>query len=110
LLYHFSIEKADDELFFGMLLSTINIFAEQISNGGLSSFDLANKRYSFLEKNDIIFLGCSNTIMKEKVAKKELEEIIKIFFKLYPENICSIWNGNIKMFSIFKKEIEKMKK
>ena len=93
-----------------MLLSAISMFAEQIADGGLSSFDLENKRYSFLEKHDIIFLGCSASSLKEKAAKKELEEIIKLFYRLYSEDIVETWNGSTKTFANFSSEIDKKRK
>ncbi|MFX1592612.1 MAG: hypothetical protein ACFFCL_07960 [Promethearchaeota archaeon] len=110
LIYHYLAKTTYDKQFFGMILSAINSFAEQISNGGLSSFELANKRFSFIEKNEIIFLGCSVLSLKEKAAKKELHEIIKLFFKLYPKDVMNNWDGEIGMFSTFKSEIEKKKK
>ena len=108
LIYQSSKEKSYDEQFFGMLLSALNMFAEQISNGGLSSFDLANKRFSFIEKNQIIFLGSSASNLKEKTAKKELEAVIKLFFKLYPEDLMNNWTGNVHIFSKLKSEMEKI--
>jgi len=93
-----------------MLLSAISAFADQISDGGLSKFDLADKRFLFIEKNDIIFLGCSRSNLKEKMAKKDLENIMKVFFKMYPHDIINTWKGSFEIFSTFKTEMDKMKK
>ena len=95
----------DDQLF-GGLLAAINSFVEELIKGGLSSFQLRDKRFSFLIKNDIIFIADSSKKVKEKRVQGELELISKRFFELYSEDILSVWDNDTSRFVNFGKEIE----
>ncbi|MBY9007828.1 MAG: hypothetical protein KGD63_13885 [Candidatus Lokiarchaeota archaeon] len=98
--------KIETQLF-GALLSAINTFAEEVSEGSLSHFQLSNKQFVLLKKNDILFIGNShNKVKKEKIID-ELEVISEKFFEDYFHIIVNQkWNGNIALFSDFKKKIE----
>jgi len=100
-------ESVVNEQFFGMLLSVINTFAEQLATGGLSSFELGAKRFCMAKKNNFIFIGSALLKTKDKNAKKELQEIIKVFFKTFPEDIADKWGGNLSLFSDFENVIDK---
>ena len=100
-------ESVANEQFFGMILSVINTFAEQLATGGLSSFELGPKRFYMAQKNNFIFIGSALLKNKDKNAKKELQEIIKLFFKTFPEDIADKWGGNLSLFSDFENIIDK---
>ena len=42
--------KVDDQLF-GGLMSALNTFAESLSDGGLSNFELSDKRFALMKMN-----------------------------------------------------------
>ena len=97
-------EKIDDQLF-GALMTALNSFAEELSKGGLSNFELSNKRFTILKKNNLIFIATSNTNLKSKKIARELEEIaIKFYTQFFL--ILDDWDGEITHFLNFGKEIE----
>jgi len=98
-------EKGEDQ-FFGMGMSSLNSFATSFSEKGLSSFELEDSRFTFLKKNDFIFIGSSPLKVKIKKVNNELESISERFFKLCPENFSDNWNGDISVFSDFGNDIK----
>jgi hypothetical protein len=95
----------DDQLF-GGLIAAINSFVEELIEDGLSSFELQEKRYSFLKMNNAIFIADSSKKIKEKKVQEELALIAKKFFELYSEDIIAVWDNDTSKFSNFGKEIE----
>ena len=105
-LFHRTYDQNLDEQLFGSLLSALNSFAEEISKGGLSNFELQNKRFTLLKKNNIIFIANSSKKFREKKVMEELKEIVGKFFKLYPPQIIDNWDNDIGFFKNFETEIE----
>lgn len=105
-LFHRTYDQDLDEQLFGSLLSALNSFAEEISKGGLSNFELQNKRFTLLKKNNIIFIANSSKKFREKKVMEELKEIVGKFFKLYPPQIIDNWDNDIGFFKNFETEIE----
>ena len=105
-LFHRTYDQDLDEQLFGSLLSALNSFAEEISKGGLSNFELQNKRFTLLKKNKIIFIANSSKKFREKKVMEELKEIVGKFFKLYPPQIIDNWDNDIGFFKNFETEIE----
>ncbi|MFX1410411.1 MAG: hypothetical protein ACFFA6_08660, partial [Promethearchaeota archaeon] len=79
---------------------------EELSKGGLSNFELANKRFSLLKKKNYLFIANASRKHNSKKIKQELEIIMQKFFELYPEHILNNWNGDTTLFNNFDKEIE----
>ncbi len=98
-------EKVDAQLF-GGLMSALNSFAEQLSKGGLSNFELRKKRFSVINENHFLFIASSSKDVNLKKVDQELRIIAKKFFDLYPKEVLSKSNGEISKFRDFKKEIE----
>ncbi|MBD3341603.1 MAG: hypothetical protein GF353_21035 [Candidatus Lokiarchaeota archaeon] len=101
-VYH---ERVDPNLF-GALMSALNAYASELADGGLSSFELHNQRYTFMKKDDFIFIANSSRKVKEKRILSELEEISKKFFDSYPNDFFEKWNGEVSVFSNFEHQIE----
>ena len=57
----------DQQLFAGVL-SALNSFSEQISEGGLSSFQVSEIRFSMIKRKGLIFVANSNPRAKKKKA------------------------------------------
>ena len=56
---------------FGALLSAINTFAEEVSEGGLSHFELSNKQFVLLKKHTILFIANSpKKVKRDKISNK----------------------------------------
>lgn len=98
-------EKVDDQLF-GGLMAALNSFAEELVKTGLSNFELQNKRYTIIKKNNILFIANSSKNVKEKKVAEELNTIIARFFELYPLEILKNWDHDVSIFSDFEKEIK----
>ena len=102
-------EKGEEQLF-GMGMSSLNTFASNFSEDGLSNVELEDHRFTFLKKNEFIFIGSSPLKVKIKKVYSELESISKRFFKSCPEDFLDNWNGDTSVFSDFGNEIkEKIK-
>lgn len=93
------------EQLFGMLMSAIQSFAEEISTGGLSNFEMSKKRFSILKRNHFLFIGSSAPGKKEKKVLGELENISAKFFQLYGKDLLNGWDGSIDIFETFYDEI-----
>lgn len=98
-------EKINAQLF-GGLMTALNSFAEQLSKGGLSNFELSKKRFSVIKENHFLFIASSSKGINLKKVDQELRTIAKKFFDLYPEEVLSNYNGEISKFLDFEKEIE----
>jgi len=98
-------ERLDAQLF-GGLMTTLNLFAEELSSGGLSNFELSNKRFSIIKKNRFLFIANSNKDKKVKKVHQEIESIVKKFFNKYSREDLDDVSGNINVFSSFEVEIE----
>ena len=96
-----------DEQLFAMLMSALNSFAQELSKEGLSNFEMSNKRFSIIKRNNFLFIASSDSKRtKEKKVFTELELIAKKFFQLYPQEVLDNWDSDIELFSDFGKEIE----
>ncbi|MBA7585266.1 hypothetical protein ES708_27240 [subsurface metagenome] len=95
----------DDQLF-GGLMAALNSFAEELVNKGLSNFELQDKRYTLLKKNEILFIANSAKKVKEKKVMQEMLFIASKFFDLYSEDILLNWDHDVSVFMNFEKEIE----
>ena len=92
---------------FGALMSALNSFAERLAEGGLSNFELSDKRFIIMKKNDFLYVANSSTKVKPKRVIEQLEMVSKKFFELYPvEWFKNEWNNEISIFKDFDKEIQ----
>ena len=92
---------------FGALMSALNSFAERLAEGGLSNFELSDKRFIIMKKNDFLYVANSSTKVKPKRVIEQLELVAKKFFKLYPvEWFKDEWDNEVSIFKDFEKEIQ----
>ena len=90
---------------FGAMMSALNMFAEQLTEGGLSNFELNNRRFTLIKKKQLIFVANSSKKINQKKIDKELGRVSKKFFKLYSDQLLN-FKGKIGIFSNFKESIE----
>ena len=90
---------------FGALMSALNSFAEQLAEGGLSNFELSEKRFIIMKKNEFLFVASTTKKIKEKTVIDQLDNIAIHFFEKYSD-ILKNWDQDISVFSDFKQEIE----
>ncbi|MFX1275242.1 MAG: hypothetical protein ACFFBP_11290 [Promethearchaeota archaeon] len=98
-------EKLDQQLF-AMLMSAINSFADEVYIGGISSFELSDKKFSIIKHNDFLFVANSDPKVKCKKVVNELEAISEKFFKAYPHNVLENWDGDVSIFDNFEDHIQ----
>ncbi|MFX1256399.1 MAG: hypothetical protein ACFFAN_00925 [Promethearchaeota archaeon] len=91
---------------FGALMSALNSFAEKLTEGGLSNFELSDKRFIIMKKNEILYVANSSKKIKEKKVIEELEKVSEKFFELYPaEWLKTEWDNDLSVFSNFEDKI-----
>ncbi len=105
-LFHRVFDEHLDAQLFGGLMTALNSFAEKLSKGGLTNFELNSKRFSVIKRRELLFIVNSSKMIKTKKVLQELETIVSRFFKAYPEDILHKFDGNVKQFNGFEKEIE----
>jgi hypothetical protein len=96
-----------EEQLFGMLISALSSFAEELADGKLNNLEFCNLRFDIVRKENFLFLGSSSRKIKHKKALKTLENISELFFKYYPKNTLKEWNGTINIFDELDKYIKK---
>ncbi len=84
----------------------LNSFAENLSEGGLSNFELSDRRFAIMKTNELIFVANSSLSVKDKKLREEIKKIAEKFFTKYPDIINENWDHDISRFYNFKKEIE----
>ncbi len=108
LFNHIYNQKVEAQLF-GALLSAINTFAEEVSDGGLSNFELSARQFILFKKNDVLFIGSANKKIKKEIISKQLESISDRFFEKYPALInIKDWDNDITIFESFEEEIKEI--
>ncbi|MHA2035067.1 MAG: hypothetical protein ACW98X_01455 [Promethearchaeota archaeon] len=91
---------------FGALMSALNTFAEKLTEGGISNFELSNIRFSIVKRKDFLFVANSSSKIKVKKVQKELDAISEKFFELYPEEMLKKWDSDIGLFDTFVNSIK----
>ncbi len=86
---------------FGAMMSALNMFAEQLTEGGLSNFELNNKRFTIIRKGELLFIANSSNKINHKKVDKQLGKVSKKFLKLYSDKLKS-FKGEIGAFREFK--------
>ncbi len=97
-------EKLNAQLF-GGFMSALNMFASQLDADGLSSFDIGNKKFILLKKNDIFFVANFDTKASSSKAKKALAEVADEFLKTYQVELLG-WMGDTNVFAKFENKIK----
>ncbi len=92
---------------FGAVMSAINKFAEQITESGITNFELIKKQFVIIKKKDLLFIGNAGNKVKQKKVKNELNRISEKFFELYSDQLHRIKKfGDISLLSDFEDHIE----
>ncbi len=91
---------------FGALMSALNSFAEKLAEGGLSNFELSDKRFLIMKTKNYIFVASSTKKAKEKKVTVELEKVVSRFQSKYPDEWFEKWDNDVSVFEGFENEIE----
>lgn len=104
-IFHRVFDEVVSPQLFGAMMSALNMFAEQLTEGGLSNFALNNKKFTIIRKSELLFIANSSKKINQKKVNKELGKVSKKFVKLYSNKIGK-FKGEIGAFSEFQEEIE----
>ncbi len=104
-IFHRDFDKIVSPQLVGAMMSALNMFAEQLAEGGLSNFELQNSRFTIIKKGKLIFIANSSKKYNQKKVNKELRKISDKFMSLYSKEIEN-FKGQIGAFSKFKDKIE----
>ncbi len=104
-VFHRTFKESISPQLFGAMMSALNTFAEQLSDGGLSNFQLNNKRFTIIKKSNLLFVANSSIQFNQKKVNRVLEKISKKFIKLYYNDLEN-YQGRIGVYSGFKEKIE----
>jgi len=96
--------KVNEQLF-GAVMSAINKFAEKVADGGISSFELSDIKFSIIKKNEILFVANADLEEKDKRINQELSKISDKFFEIYSDQLNN-FAGDVSIFSDFEQHIE----
>ena len=99
-----SEQKVNPQLF-GALMSALNKFAEKLTDGGISNFEMSDLRFVIIKRRNFLFIGSSLYKTKEKKVIDDLMLISDKFFHLYTEALTN-WDNNVQIFSDFGDHIE----
>jgi len=91
---------------FGALMSALNMFAEKLAEGGLSNFELSDKRFILKKTKNYIFVASSSKKAKEKKVTTELEKVVSRFQTKYSDEWFEKWDNDVSVFEGFGIEIE----
>lgn len=106
-LFNHSFNPEIETQLFGALLSALNSFAEELSEGGLQNFELSNKQYIIMKKNKLLFIANSPKKVKKNKIVNELEIISNNFFENYGKVFeKDDWDGDIEIFTDFEEDIK----
>jgi hypothetical protein len=97
--------KISDQLF-GGLMTALNTFAESLSEGGLSQFEVKEVKYIIMKQSGLTFIVNSPKKTKEKKVNEELRNIASRFFSVYPKEMLNNWDNDINVFADFEKHIK----
>lgn len=91
---------------FGGLMSALNTFAEKLTEGGISNFEMSDLRFVIVKRRSFLFIGSSLNKTKEKKVIDELKRISDVFFEVYNEILIN-WDNDVNYFSDFGDQIDK---
>ncbi len=104
-VFHRPFKESVSPQLFGAMMSALNTFSEQLAEGGLSNFELNNKRFTLIKRSNLIFVANSSKQFNQKKVNRELEKISKKFLKLYSKELEN-YTGRTGAYSQFKEKIE----
>ena len=92
---------------FGALMSALNSFAEKLSDGGLSNFELSNKRFVIMKRSGFLYVANASKKVKEKKVIEQMEKVSEKFFQKYPVDwFKTEWDNDINIFTDFENDIK----
>ena len=104
-VFHRVFNESVSPQLFGAMMSALNTFSEQLTEGGLSNFVINEQRFTIIKKSNLLFVANSTKLVNQKKVNRELEKISKKFLKLYAKEVES-YQGRIGAYSEFIDKIQ----
>lgn len=104
-VFHRVFNESVSPQLFGAMMSALNTFSEQLTEGGLSNFVINEQRFTIIKKSNLLFVANSTKLVNQKKVNRELEKISKKFLKLYAKDVES-YQGRIGAYSEFIDKIQ----
>lgn len=104
-VFHRVFNESVSPQLFGAMMSALNTFSEQLTEGGLSNFVINEQRFTIIKKSNLLFVANSTKLVNQKKVNRELEKISKKFLKLYAKDVES-YRGRIGAYSDFIDKIQ----
>ena len=98
-------DQTNNPQLFGGLMSALNTFAEKLTEGGISNFEMSDLRFVIVKRRSFLFIGSSLNKTKEKKVIDELKLISDMFFEVYSEKLVN-WDNDVNYFSDFGDHID----
>jgi hypothetical protein len=94
-LFHRTFDKGVKPELFGMLMSALNSFANELSKTGLTNFELDKKRFTIKKVEDYLFIANSSRKHKMKKVNREMESLATKFFEIYDSELLKNFDGDM---------------
>ena len=106
-LFNRVFDKSMKTQLFGALMSALNSFAEKLAEGGLTNFELSDKKFVIMKKSDLLYVANASKAVKQKKVEDQLNIVSEKFVSLYPpEWIKKEWDNDVSIFEVFINQIE----
>ena len=99
-LYSKASDQKVNPRLFGALMRALNQFAEKLTDGGITNFEMSDLRFVITKRRKFLFIASSSIKTKEKKVSDNLVQISDQFFKVYAEALIN-WDNNVEIFSDF---------
>ena len=91
---------------FGALMSALNTYAEELTDGGISNFEMKKIRFVIIKLKHFLFVANASSKIKTKKILDELSVISEKFFNTYSEEVLENWDNDVSIFEDFDSRIE----
>jgi hypothetical protein len=98
-------EAQMEQQLFGALMSALNSFAEQLADGGLSNFELSDKKFVLKKTESCIFVASAAKKVKDKKLIEHLEKVVRKFTEKFPDDWFKEWDCDVSVFECFEEDI-----
>lgn len=98
-----------EEQLFGMLISALSSYAQELTNQQLHCVEFSNHRFDIIRKNSFLFLATSSRIIRHKKALNLLHYVADLFFQRYPREKLNNWDGSFNIFHELEEYMSKSK-
>jgi hypothetical protein len=107
-IFHKEGNKNVNPQLFGGLMSVLNSFAENLDEGGLSSFEFSDKKFSIIKNKGILFIGNCEKHDNAKKLNLILNKVMEKFFIRFSKELSKVWDGDIEIFSDFQNDLNEI--